>query len=431
MRALLVNPWVYDFKAFDFWNKPMGLLIVSSLLRQIGFEVDYIDCMDRCSPYFRTNTRTDAFGRGKYLFEEVNKPGLFGKIPRRYKRYGMPKNIFADIIKKMKEPDMILVTSSMTYWYPGVFEAIKTIRQQYPRTEIILGGIYATLCEKHARQNSGADEVITGLAEKNLVGYLKNRGFADNMPADTAWLAPDFTVYDNLNYGVVLPSKGCPFTCTYCATYFLSPRFETAPWKSIVDQIVGFANSTNNVAFFDDALLHNQDIEQILKNIIDRKLRINLHCSNGLHCRFINEPTAQLMFDANFKTVYLSLESINPGTQHETGGKVYTDEFSEAVKNLKKAGFPARAIHVYLLYGLPGQGYEEIVDSIKFCHSLGVNPHLCEFTPIPHTKEYKKTGLAEDADPLYHNNLFYTWYHKEPDPDIYKKIKNLLSSKLG
>jgi hypothetical protein len=43
MRALLVNPWVYDFKAFDFWNKPVGLLIIASILKKLGFEIDFID----------------------------------------------------------------------------------------------------------------------------------------------------------------------------------------------------------------------------------------------------------------------------------------------------------------------------------------------------------------------------------------------------
>jgi hypothetical protein len=23
---LLINPWIYDFAAFDFWTKPLGLL---------------------------------------------------------------------------------------------------------------------------------------------------------------------------------------------------------------------------------------------------------------------------------------------------------------------------------------------------------------------------------------------------------------------
>ena len=54
MRALLVNPWVYDFKAFDFWNKPVGLLIVADILKKFGFEIDFIDCMDRKSSYFMT-----------------------------------------------------------------------------------------------------------------------------------------------------------------------------------------------------------------------------------------------------------------------------------------------------------------------------------------------------------------------------------------
>lgn len=58
--------------------------------------------------------------------------------------------------------------------------------------------------------------------------------------------------------------------------------------------------------------------------------------------------------------------------------------------------------------------------------ALLVNPHLCEFSPIPHTAEYAKAGLAPDADPLCHNNYFYTWHLAYPDPEVYRTIKSLL-----
>jgi len=49
-NILLVNPWIHDFAAYDFWAKPMGLLSIASILRSHGFGVYYIDCLDRFHP---------------------------------------------------------------------------------------------------------------------------------------------------------------------------------------------------------------------------------------------------------------------------------------------------------------------------------------------------------------------------------------------
>jgi radical SAM superfamily enzyme YgiQ (UPF0313 family) len=134
------------------------------------------------------------------------------------------------------------------------------------------------------------------------------------------------------------------------------------------------------------------------------------------------------MYRAGFKTVYLSLETTDPETQRTTGGKVFTDEFIRAVDIVVKSGFSRKAIHAYLLFGMPGQTPEMLYDAIKFCRKLGVNPHVCEFSPIPHTAEFERTGLDHDTDPLYHNNYFYTWHLAQPDPAVYRKIKALLQN---
>ena len=39
-RLLLINPWIYDFTAFDLWTKPIGLLYIASYLRQVGYHID-------------------------------------------------------------------------------------------------------------------------------------------------------------------------------------------------------------------------------------------------------------------------------------------------------------------------------------------------------------------------------------------------------
>lgn len=45
-RFLLINPWIYDFAAYDFWAKPIGLLKIASLLMDNGIDVDFIDCLE-------------------------------------------------------------------------------------------------------------------------------------------------------------------------------------------------------------------------------------------------------------------------------------------------------------------------------------------------------------------------------------------------
>ena len=427
MRALLINPWVYDFKAFDFWNKPVGLLTVAHILKKCGYDIDLIDCMDRASPYFQTMTKTDMWGRGKYHYEVIEKPKIFQKIPRHYKRYGMPKEVFSKLITELGQPDIIFMTSTMTYWYPGVFEAIRILKEKFPKTRIILGGIYATLCKEHAEKYSGADIVFTGSAEENLVSLLNTLGHAKNTTTNLGHIMPDFSLYEKLHYGVILTSHGCPFNCTYCATKVLCPNFQTVPNENIIEQLKYLSTKTKNIAFFDDALLYNKNVPVLLEHIITKQYNLHFHTSNGLHCRYIDEKIARLMYDAEFKTMYLSLETTNPDVQKSTGNKVNTEEFVDAVKILTKIGFTPDSIHTYILFGIPGQGHEEIIDSIKLCHSLGIHPHLCEFSPIPHTSEFEKTDFNEDTDPLCHNNLFYTWFYPEPKPTLYKNIKQLLT----
>ena len=71
-NLLLINPWIYDFTAYDFWSKPLGLLYIASILRERGYEISYIDCMDRYNREIlnfknREFPKKDEFGRGPFI----------------------------------------------------------------------------------------------------------------------------------------------------------------------------------------------------------------------------------------------------------------------------------------------------------------------------------------------------------------------------
>ena len=51
MDLLFVNPWIFDFAAYDFWLAPLGLLRAAGLVRErTGARIHWIDCLDRRHP---------------------------------------------------------------------------------------------------------------------------------------------------------------------------------------------------------------------------------------------------------------------------------------------------------------------------------------------------------------------------------------------
>ena len=129
-----VNPPVHDFTFFDLWAKPVGLLFLLDFLRRRGNEVRLADCI------FEGRTGELQWGRNSVKNQEIPKPGPLSAVPRRYRRFGLGEEEFAGLLAHYPAPDIILVTSMMTYWYEGVFSAIKPCGRVFPKAKIILGG---------------------------------------------------------------------------------------------------------------------------------------------------------------------------------------------------------------------------------------------------------------------------------------------------
>jgi len=418
-HILLINPWITDFSAYNFWIKPLGLLRIASRLRENGFRVTLIDCLD-----FSTKRR--KYEDGKFLKTKIDKPRPLKSVPRKYSQYGIPEEMLLKRFSMLEEkPDIIAITSGMTYWYPGVFKLIEIIKKLFKSVPIILGGIYATLCYEHAKKHSGVDIVFNGKEELEalkLISHLTNYELRtpNPLPAGTSAqtnefqtnLYPAFDLYPQLDYICIATSKGCPFTCTYCASPFLTKEFSRRDPFKVVDEIDYWASKygVNNIAFYDDALLidPSKHFIPIAKEVIRRRIRCNFHTPNALHIREIDEQVADLLFCSGFKTIRLGLETSNEATQVETGGKVDNQQFRQAIKCLNRAGYSGEEIGVYLMVGLPGQRVEEVEEAIALVKETGANPMLVEYSPIPHTPLFEKARRMSQFDlenePLFHNN---------------------------
>ena len=172
-NILLFNPWIVDFAAYDFWQKPYGLLQVGAVLQERGFNVSLLDCLDRFDPDLSFRHQKED-GSGKYFKQVIEKPQILDYVPRYYGRYGLPYDLVVRKLKALEPPDVILVTCMMTYWYPAAEEAVSLLRRIFPDAIIVLGGIYATLCPDHAQRVVKPDILVRGAGEQKILKVLSD-----------------------------------------------------------------------------------------------------------------------------------------------------------------------------------------------------------------------------------------------------------------
>ncbi|MFH1226453.1 MAG: radical SAM protein [Planctomycetota bacterium] len=407
---LLVNPWIHDFTAYDLWMKPLGLLYLGGFLEQHGYPISLIDClaegMESPGPY----------NCGHFRSQEIAKPACFSKIPRKYKRYGITPAELAGRLKALPiEPDLVLVTSMMTYWYTGVYETIAVIREAYPKSPIALGGVYATLCAEHARRNSRADYVITGPGEEQVLDLASKLRINTVSRTKHSESYPAYHLYPGLKSAAMITSRGCPFRCSYCASSELNNGYRRREPRQVIDEINYYVSDlgVEDIAFYDDALLFDsrKHIEPIIDGIISRGLsqKARFHTPNGLHISLINRQLAGKLYRAGFKTIGLGFESVS--RQEDSSCKTAPADLPRTLDYLYQAGFKPADIGVYVLMGLPGQMLEEVDQSIEFVHKSGGIIKMAQYAPVPGTPDFIKAAKEQPqitAEPLLHNKSAYS-----------------------
>ncbi len=418
-------------------------MYLAAKLRRWGFEVHLVDCLDRWNPRLlkrqgRGVPSGKPDGRGKFHKQEIPKPPILKDVLRRYSRHGLPPDIFLDELASLAKPDIVLVTSSMTYWYPGVQETIALTCQVFPEVRIVLGGTYATLLPEHAKAHSGADYVVEGgdiEKLREILGNVTGRQIAP--PSDTCFPGEDdrpaYDLLRNTSSMVIYSSWGCPFRCTYCASWKISGTFRQRSPSHVADEIESLwrEHGTRHFVFFDDALLFDAErhFKPMMREVIAREIEAAFHTPNAIHPRYIDAEVAFLMRRANFQTIRLGLETTSSLTQERTGAKVTNAEFVEAVSRLERAGFSRKDIEVYAMIGLPGQDAEEVRETLEFIHGEGCTIRLVSYSPIPGTEEWDRAVIASDlplkTDPLLHNPSIYPVRNQKMSWETFKDLKTL------
>lgn len=415
--ALCIQPPVYDFALYDLFFKPYGLLRLAAWLRQAGYFVDFLNALDYRDPETVSvlgPIKRKSDGTGKFHRLRADLPPQVRRLPRSYGRYGILPEVLEHRIRESR-PDVVLVTSQMTYWYPGVTEVVSLVKKYHPDATVLVGGVYASLLPEHCREQSGADYVVEGDGFSVLPRILEKLGLPASMADSETGLLPLMEEGSWNDAGVLRMNTGCPYRCTYCASGLLEPRFRRGDPELLLETVLEMHGKLGirNFAFYDDALLVNRErvLKPFLEEVLRRGLSLKFYTPNAVHMHHMDAETAVLMKRAGFQEVRLGYESADEEFHRELDDKYVPEEVPLAISALKKAGFTGSQILLYVLAGLPGQRAGEVEKTLREAATFDVRLSIAEYSPVPRTALWEeavgKSRLPIDREPLYQNNTFF------------------------
>ena len=213
------------------------------------------------------------------------------------------------------EPSRIYVTSLYTWSWRPVWEAVRYYKARFPRAEVWLGGIYASLMREHAAL-SGADVVWEGIFPEA----------EDLMPAYD--LVPDWRAT------ILFASRGCIRRCPFCAV----PRIE-GPLGHIKYSVRGLIYPGHTkVIFFDNNILASPGWRNIFEELVELGLKVDFN--QGLDARLMDDDVAELLSRMHIEPL-IRLAYDTRGMRRPVG---------RAVNMLREHGIRGRRIMVYVLY---------------------------------------------------------------------------------
>ena len=290
------------------------------------------------------------------------------KIETKLIRLNDDKN-FDEIIFEYN-PNLIMITSVFTYWYNEVKEAIDYSKRILPNVPVMVGGILASLCPEVFENDGNCDFVQEGIIP-----------YAEHLPPDYSLLEDNGK---DINYQIIHSSRGCTRKCGFCGVYTIEPDFSGVPLideKEIIRK---------NLVFYDNNLLRNPHIENLLNDLIrlrNEKVITKCESQSGFDGRILRKKPelASLLKKANFKDPKIAWDGPFKARKNR----------EKEIQILEDAGYSRKEIAVFMIYNHEDLDYNELEDKRAFCFKLGVQISDCRYRPLdrlddgynPHAKK--------------------------------------------
>jgi hypothetical protein len=305
------------------------------------------------------------------------------KLASYYQKKGYSVKLVYGRKKLNFHPDKIMISSLFTYWSKYVWDCVKHYKQLYPNVKVVVGGVYASLMPEHCKQ-SGCDEVFIGVHKK------------------AEKCKPAYGLI-NVDYQVIHTSRGCVRRCKFCGVWKIEPKFEFK--KSIKNEI-----RSSQLIFYDNNLLANPYIEDILEEIADTKFNgkaVLCESQCGFDGRLLTPKLARLIKKAHFQ--YPKIAWDGPYSEHKN--------IKKQLDMLIDAGYSNKDISIFMIYNWE-QDFHEMEKKRLKCWEWKVQISDCRYRPLDQT--YDNYSPKKEQ-----TNYDYFIHSKWTDADVKQFRKNV------
>lgn len=277
------------------------------------------------------------------------------------------------------------------------------IIEGHPEFDIITIGegefSFVEICDYYKNKIKSLEE-IEGIVYKDGSGEIKKtkpRQFVENIdslpfPARQLVDMAKYKLNVHVDLGkksaTILTSRGCPFQCTYCASYLtMGEKYRSHDARYVIQEIEHLVNKygVQHIVMQDDTFTVNKKrVEKICQTLIDKKIKIDWYCFARVDT--VSKDMLTLMKKSGCYSIGYGIESADETVLKNIKKNITLSQCRNTLKMTNELGIRTLA---FFMFGNPGETRESIEKSINF--SLELDPDLAFFNslvPYPRTEVY-------------------------------------------
>jgi hypothetical protein len=282
---------------------------------------------------------------------------------------------------KAERWDRVYVSSLFTYFWKETVDAIKYYRDSVPRrTDVIVGGVLATLLRDDLEAETGAT-IIPGLLDNPGILDSGNKTKIDTLTPDYSILSNDNFSYELQNSYIGYATRGCPNRCDFCAVHQIETEFKGyIPIIRQIRLIEELYGEKRNLILLDNNVLASSRFKDIIedikvlgfkkgatysyKNKAGRISTVNRYVdfNQGLDARLLNEEKMALLSEIAIRPVRIAFDDIR-------FKKLYEDRVRLAAKH------GLTNLSNYILYNFkdyPADFYDRLKINLDLNEEIGL-----------------------------------------------------------
>jgi radical SAM superfamily enzyme YgiQ (UPF0313 family) len=283
----------------------------------------------------------------------------------------------ADLAEMDQRPPQILLLSLMIDDFAAGLRIIRSVKNRFPDTVVIVGGPHATLLgELVFRLSNEIDFVGIGDCLDATVRVIKSLLSGEKLDSGQLlhplageigdMILPDYSIWLSGRYFPVFPiefSRGCRHRCPFCTDPVLRKGVKIKKVGNVLKQIHQVIDSygASHLRFVDSSLTSlRPDLDELLEKMAIEELPVRWGAY--AYPSEINEDLAVRLRKAGCEALFLGVESLS--TKVVTGKRFSKDVNSVAtsVSILRNNGIHA---HCNFIIGLPGETYATAAETIR------------------------------------------------------------------